>query len=63
MERKTLKRTVIALFVLAVVFFEETHAQLWGKGTAAAGSMISAVCSGEGLHAAAKVWGSGGFAD
>lgn len=54
MERKTLKRTVIALFVLAVVFFSgNTRAAMQEKDTAAAGSMISAVCSGEGLHAAA----------
>ena len=51
MERKTLKRTVIALFVLAVVFFSgNTRAAMQEKDTAAAGSMISAVCSGEGLH-------------
>ncbi len=54
MERKTLKRTAIALFFLAVVFFSgNTHTSMQEKGTAATGSMISTLSSGEGLRAAA----------
>ncbi|MEI3518954.1 MAG: hypothetical protein V8R14_06065 [Clostridia bacterium] len=65
MERKTLKRTVIALFVLAVVFFSgNTRAAMQEKDTAAVlGSMISAVCSGGYACCSCKVQGSGGFAD
>lgn len=57
MERKTLKRTVIALFVLAVVFFSGNTGQGIRDGRTAAEGIIGTVCSKEALHAAAVKFG------